>query len=98
MRGRDRLESEPIDFHERVRQEFLQIARLDPERYFIVDGTDSIEEIHTAIIHRVSEIPTLRRNQSDENGNRLLKPVRAITKATKSAATRARTPRTAKKK
>ena len=58
----DRLESEPLAFHERVRQEFLQIARLDPERYLVVDGTRSIDEIHAAIIARVGEIPALIRN------------------------------------
>ena len=58
----DRLESEPLAFHERVRQEFLQIARLYPERYLVVDGTRSIDEIHAAIIARVGEIPALIRN------------------------------------
>ncbi|MEJ6606928.1 MAG: dTMP kinase [Candidatus Planktophila sp.] len=58
----DRLESEPLAFHERVRQEFLQIARLDPERYLVVDGTRSIDEIHATIIARVGEIPALIRN------------------------------------
>jgi hypothetical protein len=63
-----------------VRQEFLQRARLDPERYFIVDGRQNIDAIHKAIINRVGEIPTLLRNQKDEHGNRLFKPVRRATK------------------
>ena len=50
LQSLDRLEAEPKDFHERVRQEFLQIAMMDPERYFVVDGTQSVEDIHKQII------------------------------------------------
>ena len=59
LTNRDRLEAEPVAFHERVRQEFLQIARLDPERYLVVDGRQSIEQIHNEIIKRVSTIPAI---------------------------------------
>ena len=59
LKSHDRLEAEPLAFHERVRQEFLQIARLDPERYLVVDGTQSIDEIHNEIIARVSTLPAI---------------------------------------
>jgi dTMP kinase len=59
LKSHDRLEAEPLAFHERVRQEFLQIARLDPERYLVVDGTQSIEEIHQEIINRVATLPAI---------------------------------------
>jgi dTMP kinase len=59
LKSHDRLEAEPLAFHERVRQEFLQIARLDPERYLVVDGTQSIEEIHQEIINRVAALPAI---------------------------------------
>jgi dTMP kinase len=42
-----------------VRQEFLQIARLDPERYLVVDGRQSIERIHDEIIKRVATISAI---------------------------------------
>jgi dTMP kinase len=83
LKSKDRLESQPIAFHERVRQEFLQLAAVDPERYFIVDGNQSIDEIHTAIISRVSHIPTLKRNAVEDKGNLLLRPIRAAGKAVK---------------
>jgi dTMP kinase len=86
LKSKDRLESQPIEFHERVRQEFLQLAALDPERYFIVDGNQSIDETHTAIISRVSQIPTLKRNAVEDKGNLLLRPIRAAGKAVKKAA------------
>jgi dTMP kinase len=76
LKSKDRLEIEPIDFHERIRQEFLQLTLLDPERYLVVDGRQSIEEIHNEIIARVGEIPGLRRNIRDAQGNRLMKPIR----------------------
>ena len=59
LTNRDRLEAEPLAFHERVRQEFLQIARLDPERYLVVDGRQSIDQIHTEIINRVATLPAI---------------------------------------
>jgi dTMP kinase len=86
LKSKDRLESQPIDFHERVRQEFLQLAALDPERYVIIDGNQSIEDTHTAIISRVSEIPALKRNAVEDKGNLLLRPIRAAGKAVKKAA------------
>ena len=56
IKNADRLESESIDFHNRVRNEYLQLASLDPERYLIVDATRSIEDIHKSIIDRVSAL------------------------------------------
>jgi dTMP kinase len=76
LQSLDRLEVEPLDFHERVRQEFLQIASEDPERYLIVNGTQTIDEIHEEIIKRVAQIPTLIRNTKPDIGNRFLKPIR----------------------
>ncbi len=67
----DRLEAEPLAFHERVRQEFLQLARLDPERYLIVDGKQTIQEIHAAIIARVAELPAL--NKTDKPAKKIFK-------------------------
>ena len=73
LQSRDRLEAEPTEFHERVRQEFLQIAMMDPERYFVVDGTQSVEEIHTQIIGRVAELPALKRNAEEPKKKRFRK-------------------------
>jgi dTMP kinase len=59
LKNPDRLEAEPLAFHERVRQEFLQIARVDPERYLVVDGTQSIDAIHHEIISRIALLPAI---------------------------------------
>jgi dTMP kinase len=73
LQSRDRLEAESNDFHERVRQEYLQIAMMDPERYFVVDGTQSIEEINTQITARVAELPALKRNATQETKRKFRK-------------------------
>jgi dTMP kinase len=79
LQSRDRLEAESNDFHERVRQEYLQIAMMDPERYFVVDGTQSVDEIHTQIIARVVELPALKGNAGGAVQNDFLKPIRSAT-------------------
>ncbi len=81
LQSLDRLEAEPKEFHERVRQEFLQIAMMDPERYFVVDGTQSVDAIHAQIIERVAELPALKRNAAGPHQNRLLRPIRFATNA-----------------
>ena len=63
LTSRDRLESEPLDFHERVRTEFLNLSRVDPDRYLVVDAQQSVEAIHEAIRERVDVLPLLKVNQ-----------------------------------
>jgi dTMP kinase len=81
LKSLDRLEAEPTEFHERVRQEFLQIAMMDPERYLVVDGTQTVEEIHTEIIARVAELPALKRNADGARTKKMLRPIRIATTA-----------------
>jgi dTMP kinase len=45
-----------------VRQEYLNLAHLDPERFLVVDATLDIEQIHQIIIERVGAIKLLKRN------------------------------------
>jgi dTMP kinase len=51
----DRLESESIELHNRVRQEYLQLAAFDPERYLVLDARKPIQEIHLEIVIRIKE-------------------------------------------
>jgi dTMP kinase len=48
----DRFEREEIEFHERVRAGFLEMARAEPERFRVIDASRSIESI-TADIRRI---------------------------------------------
>ena len=52
----DRLESEPIEYHQRVRQAFLDIASVDPQRYLIVDASQSTQAIAERIRSRVAAL------------------------------------------
>jgi dTMP kinase len=56
IKNADRLESESIEFHNRVRQEYLQLAAMDPERYFVLDAQRPIIEIHQDITARISAL------------------------------------------
>ena len=50
---KDRMESAGIEFFERVRQGYLEIAKQEPERVKVVDSTKTIEEIHKEILELV---------------------------------------------
>jgi dTMP kinase len=45
----DRMEQEPIEFYERVCQGYRDLAKQEPDRFVVIDGTQSIEAIETEI-------------------------------------------------
>jgi dTMP kinase len=49
IRQEDRFEQEKIEFHEKVREGFLEMARAEPQRLRILDATRPIEEVTLAI-------------------------------------------------
>ncbi|MFG3507622.1 dTMP kinase [Streptomyces sp. NPDC047821] len=51
----DRLESEPAEFHRRVRAGFLALAAADPGRYLVVDAGQEPEAVTTVIRHRLDQ-------------------------------------------
>ncbi|MFB7631976.1 dTMP kinase [Streptomyces sp. NPDC056149] len=52
----DRMESEPAEFHQRVRAGFLTLAAADPARYLVVDAGQEPEAITTAVRHRLDQV------------------------------------------
>ncbi|HEV8024940.1 MAG TPA: dTMP kinase [Candidatus Nanopelagicales bacterium] len=50
----DRLESEPIEYHQAVRQAFLDIANVEPDRYLVVDSAQEPEAISALIREQVT--------------------------------------------
>jgi dTMP kinase len=50
----DKLESESLDFHERVREAYLAQAALEPERYLVLDATDSPDDLAARIAEGVA--------------------------------------------
>ena len=49
----ERFELEALAFHHRVRDGYLQLAADQPDRFLIIDGSDSIENIFAAISAQV---------------------------------------------
>ncbi|MFF8291321.1 dTMP kinase [Streptomyces sp. NPDC016309] len=52
----DRLESEPAEFHRRVRAGFLALAAADPGRYLVVDAGQEPEAVTTVVRHRLDQM------------------------------------------
>ncbi|MFF4960585.1 dTMP kinase [Streptomyces sp. NPDC001222] len=52
----DRLESEPAEFHARVRSGFLTLAAADPGRYLVVDAGQEPEAVTTVIRHQLDRL------------------------------------------
>ena len=53
---RDRIEGESVEFHERVREMFLQLATGQPEHYLVVDGRKPAQEISAEIRARLEPL------------------------------------------
>ena len=51
-----RFEAETVAFHEKVRAGYLELARLEPGRFRIVDAAQSQDQVFTAICEIVSSI------------------------------------------
>ena len=49
----DRVERESLEFHQRVAAEYARIAKAEPQRYTVVDGTGSQAQVHAAVMARV---------------------------------------------
>ena len=54
--GRDRIESQSREFHERVRQGFLDLAAADPGHYVVLDARAPVDAIATAIQERLAPL------------------------------------------
>ncbi|MDQ3627968.1 MAG: dTMP kinase [Actinomycetota bacterium] len=53
---RDRLEAEPLEFHDRVRQGFLDLAAADPAHYLVLDAAGDVDAVATRIQARVQAL------------------------------------------
>jgi dTMP kinase len=53
---RDRIEGQSLEFHQRVRQGFLDLAAADPHHYVVLDARAPVEEIAAAVQQRVTPL------------------------------------------
>jgi dTMP kinase len=54
VRGPDRFEGEQVEFHRRVREGFLTIARDEPNRVRTIDATAPVAEITSRIVEAIT--------------------------------------------
>jgi dTMP kinase len=54
--GRDRIEAESLEFHDRARQSFLDLAASDPEHYLVLDAHGAVDDIAAAVLARVQPL------------------------------------------
>jgi len=50
----DRFEKEAVDFHQRVREGYLTLARKEPRRIIVLDGMKNEQSLHREIISHLS--------------------------------------------
>ncbi|MCB8955315.1 MAG: dTMP kinase [Nocardioides sp.] len=56
---RDRIEQESLEFHQRVREGFLQMAKADPDHYLVLDARGDVDDIEQQV--RAAVVPLLAR-------------------------------------
>jgi dTMP kinase len=56
LKNQDRFEREELSFHQRVRDGYLKLATSEPERWLVVDATQSKKQIAEIIWHKMSQL------------------------------------------
>ena len=54
--GRDRIEGESAEFHQRVRRAFVAMAEADPDHYLVLDARQPVDEIAAAVRERMAPL------------------------------------------
>lgn len=65
--GTSRFEEESLAFHERVRTGYLEVASREPERWAVIDATESLDAISDAIWERAQRHLTPLRGGDSES-------------------------------
>ena len=53
----DRIEGEDLGFHQRVREGFLEEARLEPQRFLVVAADRPAAQVHEDVIEALGMTP-----------------------------------------
>lgn len=51
--GTDRIEQEGLEFHQKVREGYLAVKKMNPQKFFIVDASQERRAIHSQIVEIV---------------------------------------------
>lgn len=61
LQRESRIEGEDLRFHRRVREGYLALAKEDPQRYLVVDGRGTVDEVFQRMLSELSKrLPRLR--------------------------------------
>jgi len=52
----DRMESEAVDFYDRVRQVYRDRAVAEPDRFVVLDATQVLEDVVAAVVHELESV------------------------------------------
>lgn len=55
LKKKDRIDSEPVEFHHRVREGFLEEAKLEPTRWAVIDASQPLDRVVGAVWEVVRE-------------------------------------------
>ena len=53
---KDRMESAGVEFFNKVRQGYLEIAKNEPQRVKVISSSDTIENIHKKVVELIEEL------------------------------------------
>ncbi len=56
QQDKNRMEAEGLDFHQKVRQGFLEEADRDPKRFRVISAEENIESLHAKIVQIVLDV------------------------------------------
>ncbi|HWD38085.1 MAG TPA: dTMP kinase [Fimbriimonas sp.] len=54
LTSKDRIDAHPLEFHRKVRDGFLELARQDPQRWTVVDANNSSETLAELVFSEVA--------------------------------------------
>ena len=53
LKEKNRLDREPLEFHQNVREGFLELADEEPDRWRIIDATQDPEQVLTCVLSQI---------------------------------------------
>ena len=53
--GGDRIEAEPLRFHEGIRDAYLDLAGREPGRFVVIEASGGSAGVHDAVVARVGD-------------------------------------------
>jgi len=58
---KDRIEAETLQFHEKIRRSFKQIAKKEPKRFFLIDASQTPSQVFQQAKERIDALLSSRR-------------------------------------